>query len=66
MWGWLIEARTLALCARQPLGIAGEFSRQRLERDVSLESRVVGTVHLAIPPAPSRLMISYGPSRVPV
>ncbi len=36
-----------ALEAREPLGIEGEAVRQDLERDVALERRVVGAVHLA-------------------
>ena len=36
-----------ALEAREPLGIEGEAVGQDLERDVALERRVAGAIHLA-------------------
>lgn len=55
----------LALEAGEALRIVGEGLRQDLDGDLALQPRVAGAVDLAIPPAPSIAVISYGPSRIP-
>ncbi len=39
--------------------------RQYLDCDGAVEAGVAGAIHFAIPPAPTGLTISYGPSLVP-
>ena len=41
------EQARLAFETRQPLGVARELQRQRLDRDVTTESRVLRAIHLA-------------------
>ena len=54
----------LRLKALQASRVRRQLGRQDLDRHLALKPRVPGPVDLPIPPAPSGLSISYGPSRV--
>jgi hypothetical protein len=45
--------------------IAGTEIRQDFDRDVTIELGVPSAIDVALPPAPSRATISYGPRRMP-
>ena len=55
----------LAFETRAQIGIAGDVTRQDLDRDGAIEARVAGLVDLAHPACAKRARISYGPSRAP-
>ena len=59
------EQPRLALESGAAVGIAQEGFREDLDRDVTPERAVAGTVHLAHAPGPSGERISYGPSHEP-
>src|SRR5712691_10929745 len=54
-----------ALKAREAIRIVGDRCRQHLDGDRASQIAVSRAIHLAIPPAPMGLTISYGPRRVP-
>ena len=52
----MVEGCRRARLSQQPTAPAwmlGQVCRQDLERDVAAQLRIVGAIHLAIPPAPS-------------
>ena len=55
----------LLLEAAQPLRVGQEFRRQQLDRDVTLEPRVVRAIHLAHSSGPDEGLDAIGTERRP-
>jgi len=65
MLGWFSEASTLASRSRQPFLDVAKRRRQYLDRYFTIQLRVFGPIHFAMPPLPSGPTIPQLLKRVP-
>jgi len=59
------EQLRLTLEPGDAFGIVRKRVGQHFDCDLAVQSRIARAIHLALPPSPSRPVISYEPSRAP-